>query len=57
MVMALSDSIAVLKDGRLIADGPPAQVSASAEVQAAYFGTTTPHPTTPHPTLSPEGRG
>jgi branched-chain amino acid transport system ATP-binding protein len=57
MVMALSDSIAVLKDGRLIADGPPAQVSASAEVQAAYFGTTTPHPPTPHPTLSPEGRG
>ena len=39
MVMALSDSIAVLKDGRLIADGPPAEVSASAEVQAAYFGT------------------
>ena len=38
MVMALSDSIAVLKDGRLIADGPPATVSASAEVQAAYFG-------------------
>ena len=56
MVMALSDSIAVLKDGRLIADGSPAQVSASAEVQAAYFGTA-PHPTTPHPTLSPEGRG
>jgi len=55
MVMALSDSIAVLKDGRLIADGPPAQVSASAEVQAAYFGT--PHPTAPHPALSPEGRG
>ena len=66
MVMALSDSIAVLQNGRLIADGPPAAVSASAEVQAAYFGTsphptsphpTTPHPTTPHPTLSPQGRG
>jgi branched-chain amino acid transport system ATP-binding protein len=39
MVMALSDSIAVLKDGRLIADGSPAEVSASREVQAAYFGT------------------
>jgi branched-chain amino acid transport system ATP-binding protein len=52
MVMALSDSIAVLQNGRLIADGPPAAVSASAEVQAAYFGTTT-----PHPALSPEGRG
>jgi len=52
MVMALSDSIAVLKDGRLIADGPPAEVSASADVQAAYFGSTT-----PHPALFPEGRG
>ena len=39
MVMALSDSIAVLKDGRLIADDTPAEVSANAEVQAAYFGT------------------
>ena len=55
MVMALSDSIAVLKDGRLIADGPPAAVSASAEVQAAYFGTAP--ATTPHPALSPEERG
>ena len=37
--MALSDSIAVLKDGRLIADGPPAEVvSAERGVQAAYFG-------------------
>ena len=51
MVMALSDSIAVLQDGRLIADGPPAEVSASAQVQAAYFGTAA------HPALSPEGRG
>ena len=42
MVMALSDSIAVLQDGRLIADGPPAEVSASARVQAAYFGTAAP---------------
>ncbi|HEX5530161.1 MAG TPA: hypothetical protein VFZ82_11390 [Methylomirabilota bacterium] len=50
----------MLKDGRLIADGPPAQVSASAEVQAAYFGTprhTTPHHTPPHSPLSPAGRG
>jgi branched-chain amino acid transport system ATP-binding protein len=43
MVMALSDSIAVLKDGRLIADGRPGEVSASAEVQAAYFGSALAH--------------
>ena len=38
MVMALSDSIAVLKDGRLIADDTPEAISRNAEVQAAYFG-------------------
>jgi branched-chain amino acid transport system ATP-binding protein len=38
MVMALSDSIAVLKEGRLIADDTPAAISGNAEVQAAYFG-------------------
>jgi branched-chain amino acid transport system ATP-binding protein len=38
MVMALSDSITVLKDGRLIADASPQAVSADAAVQAAYFG-------------------
>ncbi|MBI4587739.1 MAG: ABC transporter ATP-binding protein [Candidatus Rokubacteria bacterium] len=38
MVLALSDSIAVLKDGRLIADGTPEAISRSPEVQAAYFG-------------------
>jgi branched-chain amino acid transport system ATP-binding protein len=38
MVMALSDSIAVLKDGRLIADDVPEAISRNPEVQAAYFG-------------------
>ena len=38
MVMALSDEIAVLKDGRLIADGTPEAIGENAEVQAAYFG-------------------
>jgi branched-chain amino acid transport system ATP-binding protein len=38
MILALSDTIAVLKDGRLIADDVPAAISASREVQAAYFG-------------------
>jgi branched-chain amino acid transport system ATP-binding protein len=38
MIMALSDSIAVLKDGRLIADDTPEAISRNADVQAAYFG-------------------
>jgi branched-chain amino acid transport system ATP-binding protein len=38
MVLALSDSIAVLKDGRLLADGPPEAIGRNPEVQAAYFG-------------------
>jgi branched-chain amino acid transport system ATP-binding protein len=38
MIMALSDSIAVLKDGRLIADDTPEAISQNKEVQAAYFG-------------------
>jgi branched-chain amino acid transport system ATP-binding protein len=38
MVMTLSDTIAVLKDGRLIADDTPQAISQNAEVQAAYFG-------------------
>jgi branched-chain amino acid transport system ATP-binding protein len=38
MVMALSDSVAVLKDGRLIADDAPEAIGRNAQVQAAYFG-------------------
>lgn len=38
MIMALSDSIAVLQDGRLIADGDPEAIHRSKEVQEAYLG-------------------
>jgi branched-chain amino acid transport system ATP-binding protein len=38
VLMALSDSIAVLHEGKLIADGPPADISKNREVQEAYFG-------------------
>ena len=38
MIMALSDSIAVLQDGRLIADGDPETIHRSKEVQEAYLG-------------------
>jgi branched-chain amino acid transport system ATP-binding protein len=38
MIMTLSDSIAVLKEGRLICDDDPAAVAANPEVQEAYLG-------------------
>jgi branched-chain amino acid transport system ATP-binding protein len=38
MIMALSDSIAVLQDGRLIADGDPDTIRRSKEVREAYLG-------------------
>jgi len=38
MIMALSDSIAVLRDGKLIADGDPDTIHRSKEVQEAYLG-------------------
>jgi len=37
MVMALSDNIAVLKDGRMIADGDPYEIQDSEAVRAAYL--------------------
>jgi branched-chain amino acid transport system ATP-binding protein len=38
VLMALSDSIAVLHEGRLIADDTPEAVSKNRQVQEAYFG-------------------
>jgi len=38
MIMTLSDTIAVLKEGRLICDDAPAAVAANPEVQEAYLG-------------------
>jgi len=38
MIMALSDTIAVLQEGKLIADGDPDEIHKSDEVQKAYLG-------------------
>jgi branched-chain amino acid transport system ATP-binding protein len=38
VLMALSDSIAVLHEGKLIADDTPEAISKNSEVQEAYFG-------------------
>ncbi|MBI5628634.1 MAG: ATP-binding cassette domain-containing protein, partial [Candidatus Rokubacteria bacterium] len=43
MVMALSDTVAVLKDGRVIADDTPEAISRNPAVQAAYLGGGTGH--------------
>jgi branched-chain amino acid transport system ATP-binding protein len=37
MIMSVSDTIAVLKDGALICDGPPEAVTQNQEVQEAYL--------------------
>jgi ABC-type branched-subunit amino acid transport system ATPase component len=39
-VMALTDRIAVLNYGRLIAQGKPQEVMAHSDVASAYLGTT-----------------
>ena len=38
MIMTLSDTIAVLKDGKLIADGEPDHIHRNKTVQEAYLG-------------------
>ena len=38
MIMTVSDTIAVLKDGSLICDGPPEDIAENREVQEAYLG-------------------
>jgi branched-chain amino acid transport system ATP-binding protein len=38
MIMTVSDTIAVLKDGSLLCDGPPDAVAQNQEVQEAYLG-------------------
>ena len=37
MVMALSDVITVMQNGKVIADGPPAVIRESAAVKSAYL--------------------
>jgi branched-chain amino acid transport system ATP-binding protein len=41
LVMSLSDHVVVMHQGRKLAEGPPQQVRADPEVQAAYFGEAT----------------
>ena len=41
LVMSLSDHVVVMHQGRKLAEGPPQQVRADPQVQAAYFGEAT----------------
>jgi branched-chain amino acid transport system ATP-binding protein len=41
MVMNVSDSVAVMHYGQLIADGTPEEIAVNETVQSAYLGTYT----------------
>jgi branched-chain amino acid transport system ATP-binding protein len=38
MVMGVSDRVVVLNQGRIIAEGPPAEIQGNSEVIRAYLG-------------------
>ncbi len=38
VVMSVSDTITVMHQGRVLAEGTPAEIAANEEVQAAYLG-------------------
>ena len=38
VVMSVSDTITVMHQGKVLAEGTPAEISANKEVQTAYLG-------------------
>ncbi len=55
VVRRLADRVIVLHNGRLVADGDPAEVVASPIVQEAYLGVRAPAPAMPEPLLTLSG--